>query len=204
MITHARGVERFDACVVATHADEALALLGDADQRERELLGAFRYTPNRAVLHADPSLMPKRRRLWSSWNYLGSGSGGDGSLSVTYWMNKLQPLGNARDLFVTLNPTRAIEPRCEVAAFDYSHPVFDRQAISAQRHLWGLQGRRRTWYCGSYFGYGFHEDGLQAGLAAAEDIGGVRRPWRIANESGRVHLGLTPSPLREIVREAAE
>jgi predicted NAD/FAD-binding protein len=204
MITHARGVERFDACVVATHADEALALLGDADERERELLGSFRYTPNRAVLHADPGLMPKRRRLWSSWNYLGCGSGKDASLSVTYWMNKLQPLGDACDLFVTLNPTRAIEPASRIAAFDYSHPLFDQQAMIAQQDLWSLQGRRKTWFCGSYFGYGFHEDGLQAGLAAAEDIGGVRRPWRVAEESGRIHLGVRSSPIREIVREAAE
>lgn len=204
MITHARGVERFDACVVATHADEALALLGDADKRERELLGSFRYTPNRAVLHADPGLMPKRRRLWSSWNYLGSGSGKDASSSVTYWMNKLQPLGDARDLFVTLNPTRAIEPASRIATFAYSHPLFDQKAIMAQQDLWSLQGRRKTWFCGSYFGYGFHEDGLQAGLAAAEDIGGVRRPWRVADESGRIHLGMRSSPIREIVREAAE
>lgn len=203
-VNHAGGAEQFDVCVVATHADEALTLLGDADDRERELLGAFRYTPNRAVLHADRSFMPKRRRLWSSWNYLGSGRGPDASLSLTYWMNKLQPLGDTRDVFVTLNPTRAIEPGSEIAAFDYSHPIFDQRAVAAQHDLWSLQGRRNTWFCGSYFGYGFHEDGLQAGLAAAEDIGGVRRPWRVANESGRIHLGARPFPAREIVREAAE
>jgi predicted NAD/FAD-binding protein len=148
--------------------------------------------------------MPKRRRLWSSWNYLGSGGETDASLSLTYWMNKLQPLGDARDLFVTLNPNRAIEPGSEIAAFDYSHPIFDQQAMAAQHDLWNLQGRRKTWFCGSYFGYGFHEDGLQSGLAAAEDIGGVRRPWSVANESGRIHLGTRQSLSREIVREAAE
>lgn len=204
VVTHAGGVERFDACVVATHADAALALLSDPDDRERELLGAFRYTANRAVLHGDPAFMPRRRRLWSSWNYLGSERGTETAVSVTYWMNKLQPLGNARDLFVTLNPTRAIEPGCEVAAFDYSHPVFDNRAMSAQHDLWDLQGRRNTLFCGSYFGYGFHEDGLQAGLAAAEDIGGVRRPWSVTNESGRIHLSRRPIVTRDIVREAAE
>jgi uncharacterized protein len=204
-VTHTGGAEEFDAGVVATHADEALALLGDADEIERELLSAFRYTPNRAVLHGDPDLMPKRRRLWSSWNYLGSGSGSDASLSVTYWMNRLQPLGDTRDLFVTLNPTRAIDKGSEIASFDYSHPVFDSQAMAAQQDLWSLQGRRNTWFCGSYFGYGFHEDGLQAGLAAAEDIGGVRRPWRVAGESARIHLGARVlSPASEVVLEAAE
>jgi predicted NAD/FAD-binding protein len=203
-IAHRDGIERFDACVVAAHADQALSLLGDADDRERELLGAFRYTENRAVLHADPRLMPKRRRLWSSWNYLGLGRGMDASLSVTYWMNMLQPLGNAPDLFVTLNPTRAIESNSRIATFDYSHPLFDRRALAAQRELWSLQGRRRTWFCGSYFGYGFHEDGLQAGLAAAEDIGGVRRPWKVPNESGRIHVGMRQPPALATTLEAAE
>src|SRR5262249_12227101 len=124
-VVHAGGRERFDACVIATHADVALALLGDADDRERDLLGAFRDLPHLAVLHADPRFMPKRRRLWSSWNYLAAGSKAHTNLSVTYWMNSLQPLGRARDLFVTLNPTRAIQPGCEIAAFDYSHPIFD-------------------------------------------------------------------------------
>lgn len=203
--TYAGGSERFDVCVVATHADDALTLLRDADEDERALLGAFRYTANRAVLHNDPRQMPKRRRLWSSWNYLGSGCGTHNSaLSVTYWMNRLQPLGDAPDVFVTLNPACPITPQSEIAAFDYSHPIFDHSAMAAQKDLWGLQGRRRTWFCGSYFGYGFHEDGLQAGLAAAEDIGGVRRPWTVANESGRV-LAFTPrSGARRIVREAAE
>jgi predicted NAD/FAD-binding protein len=128
----------------------------------------------------------------------------DASLSVTYWMNMLQPLGNAPDLFVTLNPTRAIESNSRIATFDYSHPLFDRRALAAQRELWSLQGRRGTWFCGSYFGYGFHEDGLQSGLAAAEDIGGVRRPWKVANESGRIHVGAGQPPACTIVLEAAE
>jgi len=203
-VTRAGGTEVFDACVIATHADEALALLCDADDCERQLLSAFRYTRNRAVLHTDIGFMPKRRRLWSSWNYLGSDGMAETSLSLTYWMNNLQPLGYGHDLFVTLNPSRAIEPESEIASFDYSHPVFNRQAMASQRDLWSLQGRRKTWFCGSYFGYGFHEDGLQAGLAAAEDIGGVRRPWRVANESGRIHIGARPGSVREIVREAAE
>ena len=191
-----RGERSYDACVVATHADDALALLADADAQEYEILARFRYCQNRAVLHRDASLMPRRRGLWSSWNYLGSGHGRDASLSVTYWMNRLQPLGErCPDLFVTLNPCREIAAASIIAAFDYAHPLFDAGAMSAQRELWRLQGRRRTWFCGSYFGYGFHEDGLQAGLAAAEDIGGVRRPWTVADPSGRIHVRPAGAPL---------
>ena len=199
------GQQQFDACVVATHADEAVALLGDADDNERRWLGALRYKANRAVLHRDPSFMPRRRRLWSSWNYLGSGEGEDRTLSLSYWMNKLQPLGDrCPDLFVTLNPAREVPADRVDAAFDYSHPMFDATAMAAQRELWRLQGRRRTWFAGSYFGYGFHEDGLQAGLAAAEAIGGVRRPWTVAAESGRIHLAPGGSAHGPALREAAE
>ena len=202
-VAYPDGIERFDACVVATHADQAVALLSDADENERNLLGAFRYTANRTVLHNDPRFMPRRRRLWSSWNYLGSGVGAQSSLSVTYWMNKLQPLNTARDYFVTLNPRFEVAPDRQLAAFDYSHPIFDQRAIAAQKDLWSLQGRRSTWFCGSYFGYGFHEDGLQSGLAVAEQIGGVRRPWNVDNESGRIHVSTPHVHARELSLEAA-
>ena len=111
-----------------------------------------------------------------------------------------------RDLFVTLNPGRARSPpRTAIAAFDYAHPIFDAAAMRAQRKLWRLQGARQTWFCGSYFGYGFHEDGLQSGLAAAEEIGGVRRPWSVADESGRIHLRADRRcDARRRMREAAE
>lgn len=200
-----KGVRRFDACVVATHADDALALLADSDSDEKNLLGSFRYCDNRAVLHRDSTHMPRRRRLWSSWNYLGAGDGVDRTLSVSYWMNRLQPLGeDAPDVFVTLNPMHRIASGATIAAFNYRHPMFDPDAMAAQRELWRLQGRRNTWFCGSYFGYGFHEDGLQAGLAAAEAIGGVRRPWDVEGESSRIHLGQLrqPSPASQL--EAAE
>jgi predicted NAD/FAD-binding protein len=198
------GTRRYDACVIATHADDALALLADPTADERRLLGRFRYAANRAVLHTDASHMPRRRRLWSSWNYLGDDRGREATLAVSYWMNKLQPLGaGTPDLFVTLNPPRAIDPARQLASFDYAHPMFDAGAMAAQRQLWTLQGVRRTWFCGSYFGYGFHEDGLQAGLAAAESIGGVRRPWKVDGESSRIHLAPSDAaPSRH--REAAE
>jgi uncharacterized protein len=204
-VTTAKGDRRFDACVVATHADDALRLLSDADTEERALLGAFRYAPNRAVLHSDAALMPFRRRLWSSWNYLGAGHGIDASLSVTYWMNNLQPLAKTdSNLFVTLNPCRVVAAGHIIASFAYSHPIFDASAMCAQQELWRLQGRRQTWFCGSYFGYGFHEDGLQSGLAAAEHIGGVCRPWSVPNESGRIHLRPPSATRHRDVREAAE
>ena len=192
--------ERYDACVVAAHADEALAMLAEPDALERELLSAFAYQTNRAVLHTDERHMPLRRRVWSSWNVVGDAHP-EAPVSVTYWMNKLQPLPIDRQIFVTLNPRMEITPGAEIAAFDYDHPVFDGRALAAQGRLWSLQGRNRTWYCGSYFGYGFHEDGLQAGLAAAEDLGGVRRPWKVENESGRIPLH---SAMLAPMREAAE
>jgi predicted NAD/FAD-binding protein len=179
---------RFDQVVVATHADQALGLLDDASSDERRLLGAFRYSRNLAVLHRDPALMPRRRAVWSSWNYAGERSR-PGSLSVTYWMNRLQAIDERLPLFLTLNPIREPRPELVLRSESYEHPLFDAAAIGAQAGLWSLQGRRRTWFCGAYFGSGFHEDGLQAGLAVAEELGGVRRPWSVAAESGRIRLG---------------
>ena len=197
-------VRRFDHVVIATHADQALRLLVDPDGAERSHLGAFRYQVNRGTLHRDPQWMPARRRLWSSWNYLKREDGVETGLSVTYWMNALQgqALGSEPDLFLTLNPPRPVDPSAVVQYYEYEHPVFDARAITMQRTLWSLQGRRRTWFCGSYFGSGFHEDGLQSGLWVAEQLGGVRRPWRVADESGRIVL--PPADAREAVREAAE
>jgi len=181
------GVGRlFDDVVVATHADQALQLLDDPSADEQNLLGAFRYTDNRAVLHDDPGLMPRRRRVWSSWNFMANEAPDDRAICVTYWMNRLQSLAFEQPLFVTLNPVREPESKRISAEFAYSHPLFDNHALQAQRRLWSLQGRRNTWFCGSYFGYGFHEDGLQAGLAVAEALGGVRRPWQVGDESGRI------------------
>jgi len=176
--------DSFDQCVIATHANEALALLDDADQPERSLLGAFSYAKNETYLHSDARLMPKRKRAWSSWNYVGDER--SQRLSVSYWMNRLQPLATNNDYFVTLNPWRSIAEDRIIKHVTYEHPLFDVQAMTAQRDLWSLQGRRRTWFAGSYFGYGFHEDGLQSGLAVAEDLGGVRRPWSVEGARDRI------------------
>jgi predicted NAD/FAD-binding protein len=190
-ITTAAGTARFDQVVIATHADQALAMLGDADARETELLGAFGYCRNRAVLHSDEQLMPQRRRVWSAWNYASHRLAGD-RLSVTYWMNRLQSLPDTLPLFVTLNPIREPDPASVHWRGEYTHPVFNGAALQAQRQLWSLQGRGGVWFCGAYFGAGFHEDGLQAGLAVAEQLGGVQRPWSVCEPSGRIHA-IAPS-----------
>lgn len=176
--------DRFDDVVLATHADQALALLDDPSPAERQILGAFKYQPNTAVLHRDRSLMPKRRRAWASWNYLASSHPGDRHrVSVTYWMNRLQNLDPADPIFVSLNPLAPPAPDATAAFFAYDHPQFDSAALDAQRRLSSIQGRHKTWFCGSYCGYGFHEDGLAAGLAVAEALGGVRRPWIVTESS---------------------
>jgi predicted NAD/FAD-binding protein len=179
---------RYDHVVMATHADQALAALADANTNERELLGAFRYSRNLAVLHADAGLMPKRRAVWSSWNYIGARDTVRDGVCVTYWMNRLQSLATDRQLFLTLNPPRPPHSGTLLHSEVYEHPIFDTNAIAAQQRLWLLQGERSTWFCGAYFGAGFHEDGLQAGLAVAEQLSGLRRPWSVPEESGRIVL----------------
>jgi len=173
---------RFDDVVIAAHADQALALLGEAaTPAERDFLGAFRYSANDAWLHGDPALMPRRRRAWASWNYLGrSGETGarTGGVSVTYWLNRLQNLP-APDLFVSLNPHVPPADERVFARMTYAHPILDGPACAAQDRLPALQGVNNTWYCGAHVGYGFHEDGLESGFAVANELG-APVPWRDA------------------------
>ena len=183
-------VQQFDDVLFATHADQALSLIAEPTPAQRKLLGSFKYEKNLAILHADASLMPKRRKAWASWNYIGArkDSRSRENLCVTYWMNRLQDLETKTDYFVTLNP--AFEPKngTVLRTFPYDHPLFDNTAIAAQKMLWNLQGQKNLWFCGSYFGYGFHEDGIQSGLAAAEALGGFARPWRVDPAASRIHL----------------
>ena len=181
---------RYDEVVIATHAPQALAMLEDPSDSEVALLGAMRTAPNRVVLHQDPRLMPRRRAAWASWNYL---SRPDGALCVTYWMDRLQSLPGPQPHFVTLNPTS--EPQAILHEERFFHPQFDAASIRAQRALWSLQGTRHTWYCGAWFGAGFHEDGLQAGLAVAEQLGEMRRPWDVPAGSSRIHAGPSPAAI---------
>lgn len=182
--------QHFDQIVIASHADQALSMLADADMRERTLLGAFGYTPNTAVLHSDLRLMPRRKSVWSSWNYIARRKDdGPAPLCVTYWMNRLQNLDPSLQLFVTLNPSQPVDETKIHRVIEYSHPIFDAKTIAAQKQIWQLQGQRHTWFCGAHFGSGFHEDGLQSGLAVAETLAGVRRPWSVENESDRIFIG---------------
>ncbi len=185
------GEHDFDRIVLACHADETLTLLEDGSFWERQLLGAFSYQPNRVLLHTDTALMPRRRRVWSSWNYLADRASTDERrVSVTYWMNRLQNLPTQRDYFVSLNPLHEPRPECVVGEYHYDHPVFRTGALHAQHMLHRLQGDRQTWFCGAYFGYGFHEDAVSSAVAVAGAFG-IEAPWR---ERGQV------VPLRRAVR----
>ena len=161
--------ERFDKLVLATHSDQALALLRDPSPEERRTLGAIRYHPNRAVLHTDTSVLPAQQRTWSAWNYerVQSGHRESAQVCLHYLLNRLQPLPFAQPVLVSLNPVSEIDRKQVMGEFDYAHPVFDLAAIRAQADVPALQGRQHTYYCGAWMGYGFHEDGLKAGLGVA-------------------------------------
>ena len=168
----AGGAEDFDGVVLACHADQALSLLAQPTPQEQALLGAIRYHPNKAVLHTDTSVMPKKKLAWAAWNYERATDLGLESSRVClhYWINRLQPLPFSQDVVVSLNPVRAIDPSKVLGEYDYAHPVFDLAAIEAQSQLSSLQGQHNTWYAGAWMGYGFHEDGFKAGRDAALGI----------------------------------
>jgi predicted NAD/FAD-binding protein len=178
-ITHGDGqIETFDSVVLACHSDQALALLSDADADEQAILGAVRYQPNHAVLHTDLNFLPRAREAWAAWNYH-STHAGDGTqpVGVSYLINQLQPLPFTKPVIVTLNPVQPPDSAQVIEHFDYAHPIFDRAAIAAQQALPGIQGRRRSWFCGAWTGYGFHEDGLKSALVVANGFG-IQAPWQ--------------------------
>jgi predicted NAD/FAD-binding protein len=167
----ARLAERFDGVVLACHSDQSLALLADPSRDESRLLSAVRYQPNRVILHTDTALMPRSRRVWSSWNYLTAGDPqGERPVAVSYLINRLQPLPTTTPVIVTLNPPFEPDRRRVIAEYDYAHPLLDGAAVAAQRSIAFLQGRRRTWYAGAWLGNGFHEDGLASAHAVAESV----------------------------------
>lgn len=171
LVTTARGDERFDAAVCATHSDQALRLLADADEPERRVLSAIRYAGNEAILHVDDALMPRRRRAWCAWNYRAPQDGvSDRRVEVSYWMNRLQQIPGGPQYFVTLNPHAPPDPAKTLYRTTYEHPVFTREAVAAQARLPEIQGRRGVWFAGAWTGYGFHEDGLKSGLAIASAL----------------------------------
>jgi predicted NAD/FAD-binding protein len=167
------GVERFDEVVLACHSDQALALLGrGATPQEGRVLGAIGYHRNRAVLHTDTALLPKRPRAWAAWNYERASRPDqeDRSVCLHYLINRLQPLPWQTPVIVSLNPLREPDAQTVLAEYDYAHPVFDQAAIEAQAQLPALQGRRHIWFAGAWTGYGFHEDGLKSGLNVASSL----------------------------------
>ncbi|MEY4295909.1 MAG: hypothetical protein RLY82_1597, partial [Pseudomonadota bacterium] len=168
--------ERFDAVIFACHPDQSLKILGkESSVQEQMTLGAIRYQANLAVLHTDTTVMPENRIAWAAWNYerqadSAQASEGAGQVCLHYWLNKLQPLPTQTPIFVSLNPIRAIAPSKVIQQIHYDHPIFDTAALKAQTDMASLQGQNRTWFAGAWCRYGFHEDGFQAGLAAAQGI----------------------------------
>lgn len=172
--------ESFDEVILATHSDQALSLLGaNATLAEKEILGKVPYAPNKGYLHTDKSLMPRKKRAWGSWNYLRQGKAHEAEnrpVSLTYWMNNLQRLPTKTDVFLTLNPEHPPEERSILRELRFDHPQFGPQSSAAQAKLHTIQGQKRVWFAGAWCGYGFHEDGCQAGLAIAETLGSPA-PW---------------------------
>tara|TARA_B100000029_G_scaffold516384_1_gene629327 strand:- start:438 stop:1793 length:1356 start_codon:yes stop_codon:yes gene_type:complete len=193
----------FDHVVIATHADEALKLLEKPNYLEEQLLKTFNYTKNTAYLHTDKSFMPQKNESWSSWNYIVSNKEEGNAPVVTYWLNRLQNINSQDEIFVTLNPHTLPSNDLIIDKFCYNHPVFDNQALRSQKKLMKIQGIERTWFCGSYFGNGFHEDALDSGLNVAEILGKTRRPWNtdsstfLPNHSSE---NLFPSTLKYLLK----
>jgi len=173
------GRETYDHVVIASHSDQALAMLSDADDRERAVLGAIGYSPNTIYLHRDTRLMPRRRRVWAAWNFLRWPRQGTAlnDVAVTYWMNELQGLDKDKPLFVSLNPPFEPDPKLTFGRYICEHPQYDAKSFAAQQQLEDIQGKRHTWFCGAWTGYGFHEDGIRSGLAVADALGATP-PWR--------------------------
>ncbi len=172
----------FDQIVLACHADQALAMIEQPTPEERALLGAVRFQANTAVLHTDPALMPRRKAVWSAWNYLSRDAADHGqAISVTYWMNALQGIKTAKPLLVSLNPLIPPDPAQVLLRRDYTHPVFDTAAMAAQAALPGIQGIDRLWFAGAWTGWGFHEDGIASAVRIAQALG-LGIPWQARTE----------------------
>jgi predicted NAD/FAD-binding protein len=178
IVVDGRGGRRhFDAVVLACHADQALRLMSAPTLAERQVLGSFHYQTNRAVLHRDRRLMPKRRDVWSSWNYLSQAAPAEqAAVSVTYWLNRLQAIDSADPVLLSLNPIVPPDEAKVLAHLTYEHPQFDLAALAAQARLKEIQGQDRIWFAGAYWGHGFHEDGLLSGLNVAAALG-ITAPW---------------------------
>ncbi|MEP3047364.1 MAG: FAD-dependent oxidoreductase [Roseibium sp.] len=187
IVTDASGnTDTFDHVILASHTDQSLAMLGDPSDQERDILGAIRYRPNEVYLHRDEKLMPRRKQVWASWNYMSDREAGETrDVTVSYWMNRLQTLDHNKPVFVTLNPFEAPDETKTFAKYIYDHPQFDASALAAKKRLSEIQGVNNTWYCGAWGGHGFHEDGLVSGLKVAKALGAVL-PWESSDTSQMV------------------
>jgi uncharacterized protein len=173
--------EHFDRVIICTHPDQALNMLDKPTSNEKSILGDIQYSTNTAILHRDTSQMPKNKKAWAAWNYLSSDNN---QVTLTYWMNKLQSFLPADDdLFVTLNPIIPIAPDKIIRTQTYHHPIYSMSAINAQSRIKDIQGVNNIYFAGAWCGYGFHEDGLSAGLAVAEMAANISRPWKIVEKS---------------------
>ena len=172
--------EDFDEVVFATHSDDSLRMLADPTAEERAALGAIAYQPNDIVLHADPTIMPKRRKVWASWNYTEQADKSLDRIDLTYWMNSLQPIPHDDPHFVTLNSTRPINEALIYDQVTLRHPVYDVAALAAQKQVQGFNGRNRTWFCGAWMKNGFHEDGLGSAVDVAERLNAMGNPQAVA------------------------
>ncbi len=191
--------EIFDEVVLASHSDQSLEILKDASPEEHNVLSSVQYVQNDVWLHRDPSLMPKRKKAWAAWNYIGKKNVmDDRDVSVTYWMNKLQNIDKNYPLFITLNPIKAPKDDLTIERYQYAHPLFNSAAINAQGKLENIQGKNRVWFCGAWTGFGFHEDGLKSGLKVARSLGGIV-PWEEP-----VYPSDTTENNNTIIMEAAE
>jgi hypothetical protein len=169
--------DTFDHVILASHSDQSLAMLGDPSPEERSILSAIRYRPNEVYLHRDEDLMPKKKQVWASWNYMSDQDAGETrDVTVSYWMNRLQNLDRSKPVFVTLNPFQAPREDKTFEKYIYDHPQFDAGALTAKKQLHRIQGVNNTWFCGAWNGHGFHEDGLASGLKVAKALGAVL-PW---------------------------
>ncbi len=175
VVTATGETDRFDEVVLAAHADASLAMLADPTPEERRILGQFKFRDNEGVLHTDARLMPHAKAAWASWVYASNGANDGSDVSVTYWMNKLQSLPG-EDVFVSLNPDRAIDPSKVIDRHIFRHPVFSREAVAAQGEIPSIQGKRGLWFCGAWQRNGFHEDGLWSAVRVAE-AKKVPIPW---------------------------
>ena len=156
----------YDHVVLASHADQSLKILDKPTEEEQRILSKFKYVSNEAILHSDERFMPKKRLAWSSWNSISNGN----QTCVTYWLNNLQNLKCEQNFFLTLNPISEINKKNIIKNINFTHPYFNSETLKYQKSLLSIQGKKRTWFCGSYFGYGFHEDGIKSAINLIENF----------------------------------